>query len=217
MDLPAAAALGYPAAAKALLRDTLLDAASDRAVAGDWGAVRMADVAAAAGVSRQTLYNEFGSKDGLAREVVLRLNSRFLRDITGVLEAQRGAPLARAVAAAVRYTLDRCADDPLLKAILTGSRHDDLLPFLTTRSEPLMVASRQAIGAFVTQAHPELDPHQVAVICDAAVRLTVSHVVLPLGPSERTATELGEIVARYLGAPAVTTPVPAPASTPENP
>ncbi|MGQ5228634.1 helix-turn-helix domain-containing protein, partial [Streptomyces sp. yara] len=37
-----------------------------------WSAVRMVDVAAAAGVSRQTLYNEFGSKDGLARALVRR-------------------------------------------------------------------------------------------------------------------------------------------------
>ena len=46
-------------------RDALLDAAYDVVVAGDWQSARMVDVAAAAGVSRQTLYNEFGSKDAL--------------------------------------------------------------------------------------------------------------------------------------------------------
>ena len=50
-------------------RDALLDAAYDAALAGDWERVRMADVAAAAGVSRQTLYYEFGSKDALAHVI----------------------------------------------------------------------------------------------------------------------------------------------------
>ena len=38
-------------------RDLLLDAAADAVLSGaDWDRIRMADVAAAAGVSRQTLY-----------------------------------------------------------------------------------------------------------------------------------------------------------------
>ncbi|OEV24900.1 hypothetical protein AN220_16735, partial [Streptomyces nanshensis] len=45
-------------------RETLLDAAHVAVRARPWTAVRMVDVAAAAGVSRQTLYNEFGSKEG---------------------------------------------------------------------------------------------------------------------------------------------------------
>ncbi len=40
----------------------------------------MVDVAAAAGVSRQTLYNEFGSKDGLARALVRREADGYLAE-----------------------------------------------------------------------------------------------------------------------------------------
>src|SRR5690606_13349312 len=53
-------------------RESLLDAAYAALARRPWSAVRMVDVAAAAGVSRQTLYNEFGSKDGLARALVRR-------------------------------------------------------------------------------------------------------------------------------------------------
>lgn len=46
-------------------RESLLDAAYTALARRSWSTVRMVDVAAAAGVSRQTLYNEFGSKEGL--------------------------------------------------------------------------------------------------------------------------------------------------------
>ena len=51
-------------------RETLLEPPTRRSGAQPWTGVRMVDVAAAAGVSRQTLYNEFGSKEGLGAALV---------------------------------------------------------------------------------------------------------------------------------------------------
>ncbi|WP_146058254.1 helix-turn-helix domain-containing protein, partial [Streptomyces sp. SM9] len=48
------------------VRAALLIAAEAHLARRPWSAVRMGEVAASAGVSRQTLYNEFGSKEGLA-------------------------------------------------------------------------------------------------------------------------------------------------------
>lgn len=53
-------------------RESLLQAAEAALSARPWPAVRMVEVAAAAGVSRQTLYNEFGGKEGLGRALVRR-------------------------------------------------------------------------------------------------------------------------------------------------
>lgn len=189
---------GFAQSSRHRLREALLDAAFQRAVTGDWGQVRMADVAAAAGVSRQTLYNEFGNKDRLAEAMLSRHNAHFLAGVTRVLEEHAGDGLGVAVAAAASFTLAEAADDPLLKAILTSSRHDDLLPFLTTRSEPVLTSSRDTIAEFIARSRPELDPARVRVIAEAAVRLTVSHIVLPLDPADRIAEHLGEIVDRYL-------------------
>lgn len=183
-------------------REALLDAGYDAAVAGEWDATRMADVAAAAGVSRQTLYNEFGSKEGLARAVVLRETHRFLDGVHEVLDRHRTDGVAAAVSAAARYAFRRAADDPLTKAILTSARGESLLPFLTTRSEPVLVASRNAIVGFVLDTRPELDPAEVGMIAEAAIRLTVSHIMLPLAPAEVVAGQLGQIVERYLERPA---------------
>lgn len=71
-------------------RESLLDAAYTALTERAWTAVRMVDVAAAAGVSRQTLYNEFGSKEGLARALVRRETDNYLAGVARALS--QGSP-----------------------------------------------------------------------------------------------------------------------------
>ncbi|WP_234433262.1 TetR/AcrR family transcriptional regulator [Streptomyces sp. NRRL WC-3549] len=65
-------------------REALLDTADTALAARPWPELRMREVAAGAGVSRQTLYNEFGSKDGLGRSLIGRAADGYL---AGVEEA----------------------------------------------------------------------------------------------------------------------------------
>ncbi len=187
--------------AKAQMRSAILDAAQDLMVARGWGAARMADIAARVGLSRQTLYNEFGSKDGLAREVVLRETRRFLDGISRVLD-EHADDAERSTQAAVLFTLQQSADNPLLKAVLTSTRDDDLLPLLTTRSEPVLLAARASLAAHLRREWPDLDEGDVHLIADSVVRLTVSHLVLPLEPPDVVARRLARLVHRYLTASA---------------
>src|SRR5206468_13060512 len=62
----------FAAAAKSLLRETVIGAVDDLVRRRGWSATTMADVAAAAGVSRQTLYNEFGSRPALVAAYITR-------------------------------------------------------------------------------------------------------------------------------------------------
>ncbi|HZU48205.1 MAG TPA: helix-turn-helix domain-containing protein, partial [Mycobacterium sp.] len=66
----------YAEASRALLRDSVLDAMRELLLTRDWSAITLADVARAAGISRQTIYNEFGSRQGLAQGYALRLADR---------------------------------------------------------------------------------------------------------------------------------------------
>src|SRR5271166_2461590 len=68
----------YSVAARALLRNTLLDAACHELESRHWADITMADIAVAAGVSRQTLYKEFGSREEFAQVLVMREAERFL-------------------------------------------------------------------------------------------------------------------------------------------
>src|SRR3954467_13988396 len=112
----------------ASVRQRILDAARDIVVAGDWGRARMADVAAPAGVSRQTLYNEFGTKDGLALALSAAQTEWFLGRIQAELDEHPDDPIA-GIRAAITFTLDAGADDPMLNATLSNApRATQLLP-----------------------------------------------------------------------------------------
>ena len=187
------------------LREWLLDAAYGLATSRGWDDTRMADVGAAAGVSRQTVYNEFGSKAGLGQALVLRETERFLVGIQQQLDAEP-VRIGPAVRAAVEFTLAEAADNPLLKAVLTSARGDDgLLPLLTTRSEPVLQAAGTALRAHLSLRHPELDrnlaPGTADLAVDTLVRLVVSHLVLPLASPETTAAALATVFTRLLGLP----------------
>ncbi|MQS35522.1 TetR/AcrR family transcriptional regulator [Streptomyces katsurahamanus] len=99
-------------------RESLLDAALAALAESPWSGVRMVDVAAAAGLSRQTLYNEFGSKDGLARALVRREADSYLHGVDRLL-GERTGPVDPLVAIA-EWTVGEARSRPLLRALLTG-------------------------------------------------------------------------------------------------
>ena len=177
------------------LRETLLDAATDLFTSRGFRGLRMEDVGAAAGVSRQTVYNEFGDKLGLARAVLLRHTERFLDGIDETLSQHDD--LATAVAAAVSYTLDVAADDPLLKAALTGDGNRDMLPLLTTQAEPQLFAARARIVEHVCRQWPQLRQADVAEVADAVIRLTMSHMMMPTDPPQAVAARLARLATGY--------------------
>src|SRR3954471_22891041 len=146
------------------LRDDLLDAAGELIIERGFRRVRMQDVADAVGVSRQTVYNEFGDKWRLAQALTLRENDRYLDAVDEPLN--RHDDLYAAVAAAVAYTLGTAADDPLKKAILTGPGSEDLLPLMTTHAEPVLFAAKRRIVAHVMRQWPSLDETDVTDLAD---------------------------------------------------
>lgn len=180
------------------LRDDLLDAAAELIAQRGYRGVRMQDIANMAGVSRQTVYNEFGDRWNLTQALLLRENERYLDGIDEALS--RHDDLHKAVAAAVVHSLETAANDPLKKAVLTGTGSEDLLPLFTTQAEPMLFAARTRIIEHAYQHWPDLDREAVAEVADAVIRLTLSHTLLPHEPPERVARVVARIVTSYLGA-----------------
>ena len=182
-------------------RDALLDAAYDAVVAGEWHTARMLDVARAAGVSRQTLYNEFGSKDALAQALAMREAQRFLDGTERTLDEVHPTAPAEAVRAATEYTLREAADNPLLKAVLTDAT-SDLLPFVTTRSDLILAAAREQIESYWREHWPEIPADDMELASELVPRLTMSYLVLPSdGPdssAEAVADRLAQLVEKLL-------------------
>ncbi|RLP93820.1 TetR/AcrR family transcriptional regulator [Micromonospora sp. CV4] len=189
------------------LRDTIVDAARARTIASGWDAVRMGGVAAAAGVSRQTVYNEFGSKAGLAEALARREVDRFVGDVRSALVAH-GPDVRAGAYAAIAHTLAAAADNPLVKAILTSARggSDELLPYLTTRAEVVLTEASGALIEWVGDHLPQAEPAALAFAADTIVRLVVSHIVLPRDPIDQTAAALADLAVRLFATAARTPP-----------
>jgi AcrR family transcriptional regulator len=178
-------------------REALLDAAYDAALAGDWERTRMVDVARSAGVSRQTLYYEFGSKDALAEALALREAARWMAGADAAIVGHEGTP-SESVAAGTVWTLEEAARNPLLKAVLT----DDvggLLPYLTTRVESLQKAARDHFAEHLCSQWPEIPAERVDLVADTVTRLTFSHLVLPGGRPDQVAHQIASLVDALLG------------------
>lgn len=181
------------------VREQALSTAQEMTVEKGWSRVRLSEVAAAIGVSRPTLYKEFGDKQGLGEALILRETERFLVGISAVLEAHAGAA-AQGVAAAVDFTLREAEASPLLRSILTAARagDDHALPLITTRSQPVLDAATSMLTAWFLAHFPDLSRSDVEDAADALVRLTVSHLVLPTGDRTSTARRLARIALRCL-------------------
>ncbi|MCK9870652.1 TetR family transcriptional regulator [Nocardiopsis dassonvillei] len=171
-------------------RERLLDAAYAEVVSGDWSDRRMADIAAVARVSRQTLYNVFGSKEGLLQAVVVREVNALLDRVVRLLEEEGENP-PHAVSRATRLVLLSARDNPLLRAVVTGDH--GLLPVLTTRAEPLLDVLGERITALLGERYPELADSAAEVAADVALRLTVSYSLQPIDPDE-AARRVGTVV-----------------------
>ncbi|GEB59947.1 TetR/AcrR family transcriptional regulator [Streptomyces gardneri] len=169
-------------------REALLDAALAALVHRSWSAVRMADLAVDARVSRQTLYNEFGSKEGLARALVRREADAYLQGVRRLLADP--APPERNLLAVAEWTVARAATRPILRALLTGAWNERLPVPRPVRpgARPAPVPAQRradegppAPGELVA-ATAACAGERWAAGCELAVRIALSHVVAPAPP-----------------------------------
>ncbi|MEV4144788.1 TetR family transcriptional regulator [Amycolatopsis sp. NPDC049691] len=162
---------------KASLREALLDAAADLLPDRGHAGLRMADVAAKAGVSRQTVYNEFGNKAALTQAVALRTAAEFLDGIRQRFETADG--LLAGIHHAVVYTIEHARENRLVAAALGTEAGEDLLPLLTSRGEPILTAAADLAAEQYREFEPGLSAEAAALLAETVVRLSLSHLVLP--------------------------------------
>ena len=107
------------------LRDDVLDAAYGMTVTGGWSCARMTALADRVGVSRQTVYKEFGSRDEVGRALVLREAARLVEGMTASRSSattttfleRSTPPCLMRWSAAPRATASRRADPCLLRGL----------------------------------------------------------------------------------------------------
>jgi len=187
----------YRAAVRTLLRDTLLDAARELLRERPWSQITMAEVASAAGVSRQTLYNEFGTRERFAQEFVIREGARFLGLVETAIEKHLDDPRA-AIADAFGVFLTAAAEDPLVKLLLSDDGTGEMLPLLTTQSRPVMGWACERLCVAMRRSWGELREDDARLLADTFVRLAISHVTAPYGDPRETAAAVARLLGPYV-------------------
>jgi AcrR family transcriptional regulator len=187
----------YPQAARELLRETLFAAARDQLRQRAWSEVTMADVASAAGVSRQTLYNEFGSRDEFAQALVIHEGERFMEGVEAAVRDNLDDPRA-AVAAALEVFLRTAGEDPLVRVVITDDGTGGMLPFVTTQGMPVVQWATARLTATIEEGWPEAPPAKARLLAESLVRLAISHVTAPGEPPEVTAAATSELLGPFI-------------------
>jgi AcrR family transcriptional regulator len=187
----------YPQAARRLLRETLLAAGRDEVQQRAWSEITMAEIAAAAGVSRQTLYKEFGSRDEFAQALVISEGERFLDAVDAAVREHLDDPRA-AVGAALETFLRTAGEDPLVRILLSDDGSAGLLPFVTTQGMPVVQWATARLTATIEAGWPQAPAPKARLLAESLVRLAISHVTAPAGSPDVTAAQTGELLGPFI-------------------
>ncbi|WP_460717341.1 TetR family transcriptional regulator [Nocardia heshunensis] len=192
------------AAARELVRERILAAATELAGSAEWKSIRMTDIAERAGVSRRTVFNEFESKAGVLESMAWRYTNHYLGEAGALLEQHRDDPVA-AIETVTEFLLTAATEDPLFRSVLDAPADEpgELLSLVTTGSAPYVTAATHFYVAFAEQhwsrlIRPEVD---VAFFAESVIRLVFSHMLRPAGTPAETARSLGELSKVLLIAP----------------
>jgi AcrR family transcriptional regulator len=183
------------------IRERLVHSAAGMVSEGTWSEVTMSKVATRAGVSRQTLYNEFGNKESLAQAIVLRELGRFLDVVEEELDGS--SDIVTALRETCTRVFELAVENPLLHAVLSSTHGSgaELLPYLTTQSEVLLTAAIDVVSQRIRDHYPDLGlaDEQLEVAVNAIVRLVLSYVMRPEKAPSAMADDLAWLASRLLG------------------
>lgn len=172
----------------------IMDATLDVAARVGLAKLALEDVADQAGVSRQTVYRHFGSRDGLLSETIVREEQAILELVDAAAEGHEDVEVA--VRTGLTAAFRGAADHPLLQRLLT-TEPEALLPFLLLGSGPVLSVVGPKIAEVVGERAGHLDPVELEFMGDALGRAVVSYVIAPRDDLDDTAARLARFVAGY--------------------
>ena len=173
-------------------RDRILDAMF--AAVADFGISRttVEDVAHRAGLSRQTVYRYFPSKDILVLALVIREEENFLDGIRTAFAGQDDT--LDALHDSTLFTLQYARQHPLLDRLLETDQ-STFLPYITTRSLFVIIRARDVMAELVRERMPEADRTTLQTAIDVLIRATLSYMI---APSEMPVEDVARTMAQML-------------------
>jgi AcrR family transcriptional regulator len=186
----------YAEASRVLLRDSILDGMRDMLLVRDWSSITLTDVARAAGISRQTIYNEFGSRQGLAEGYALRLADRLVNAVDAAINNNVGR-VYEAFLEGFRAFFMESASDPLVISLLNGEAKPDLLQIITTDSGPIITRCSQRLTETFQNSWIKASDEDSGVLARAIVRLAMSYVSMPPEADHDVARDLARLMTPF--------------------
>ena len=178
---------------EATIRQRIVAAAIETTSHGGWSAVTMGGLAERVGVSRQTVYNEVGSKPALAEAVVAHELAGFLSLVEMAFDAHPDDAVA-ALGEAAHGVLERARGNDLLRAIVSATYGSDteLLPLLTTNAVALIESATTVVSTRLTRAAAGVSQDRIDMVADVIVRTVLSHVMQPTGSPQQTSRRIAQ-------------------------
>jgi AcrR family transcriptional regulator len=180
-------------------RQRIVSAAAQLTMRSGWSAVTMTRLAEEVGVSRQTVYNEIGSKQALAEAMILDELARFLALVHEAFD-QHPDDVVESIRAAARGVLEMARGNTLLRAVVSATHGADteLLPLLTTHAQPLLSTAKATVAERLAPFSLPFDEHQLTAAIDVIVRVVLSHVMQPSDTAQHSADDIAWIADRLL-------------------
>ncbi|WP_330228833.1 TetR family transcriptional regulator [Nocardia sp. NBC_00508] len=189
----------YQEAARDLLRTSVLDAMRELLTERDWSKITLGDIAARAGVSRQTLYNEFGSRNGLTQAYALRLADDLVDHVDAAINGNVGDARAAFRDGMANFFLDAAAD-PLVQSLVAGEVKLDLLRLITLDAGPLLEHATKRLARAFQYSWVAASAAESDVIAHALVRIALSYIPTPPAPGRDVPAELSALLSPYVEA-----------------
>lgn len=172
----------FPEAARGLLRDTIIAAVDQLARSQGWPATTMTHVAEVAGVSRQTVYNEFGSRQALVEAYLTREIENLVTEAEQAVRANAHDPVA-ALHSAFGLFLKLASDEPVIQIIVADNRNGQLVTLLNQLGHAI---AHERIARLIAGVWPQVGAADAALVADSLVRLAISHAVSPIADPATT-------------------------------
>jgi AcrR family transcriptional regulator len=172
----------------------ILDAAFESFREFGLSRITMEDVASRAGLSRQSVYRYFPSKDSLIVALVSREEEKFLDGVRAAFLEHEDVEAA--LRASVRFVLGYAREHPLLERLLATDQAV-FLPYVTTRAQAALERARDTVLEVLLSREPSADRELLRTVLDGTTRATVSYM---LTPSDRSPDQIADAVATLMTA-----------------
>jgi len=176
---------------RAPVRVRIVAAVDELARTQGWAATTMSHVAETAGVSRQTVYNEFGSRPALVEAYLLREIETLIAEVSTAVAAQASDARA-ALRTAFELFLKLASDEPIVEVLADRAEGGELGRMLTVVGRSIAL---EQLSPLIVATWPQVTRADADLLVDALARLAISHAMLPSADPH----DVADAVTRMIG------------------